>query len=115
MLIKHQRLSFALGWTLALFVSQTAADGYCFSPSENSIFFAPAQSVSERTALRLQPNETVKTTIARDELQLFAIDLSAGQYAEVEFEWEGINLSVALLDPTGTKLFPTDVQVTAPG
>lgn len=59
--------------------------------------------------------EVFNRVIARGETQEFQVDLAIGQYAEAVFTWQGISLNVALLDPSGSKLIPADIQVTSPG
>lgn len=116
MLIKRQSVSVALVWIIVLHASQTASAWYYASQSENSIVAAhPHSGVQRRTITPLQRNESVHSEIARDELQNFTIELDSSQYAAVVFEWQGINLSVALFDPTGKKLIPSEVQVSSPG
>jgi CHAT domain-containing protein/tetratricopeptide (TPR) repeat protein len=63
----------------------------------------------------LATNKTVNRQINSGEIQSFEISLAEGQYAEVVFEWQGINLSVALFDPDGAKSISSYVQVSAPG
>jgi hypothetical protein len=111
MLINRQCVSVALVWIIVLHGSQTASAAYNSGQSENSIVAYPDSAVQRRTITPLQRNEAVHSEIDRDELQDFTIELNSGQYAEVVFEWQDINLSDALFDPTGEKLITADVQV----
>ena len=77
-----------------------------YSAARQSVHFGNGQ-----TAGRAE----LKRSISRGETQELQIDLVSGQYAEVVFEWQGIDLGVALFDPTGAKIIPADVQVSSPG
>jgi CHAT domain-containing protein len=59
-------------------------------------------------------DQVLNREIGRGETQNFNIQLDAGQFTQVFFYWQSINLNVAILDPSGKRL-PSDIQVTAPG
>ena len=65
--------------------------------------------------LSLSPNLPVQRDITRNETHTVDIVIDAGQYARVVFKWQGINLNVAVFDPSGAKIIPADIQVTSPG
>lgn len=60
-------------------------------------------------------SEPVQKDITRGQNQYFTVELQANQFAQVVFEWEGLNLNVGVLDPLGRKFLPSDVAVTSPG
>ena len=73
----------------------------------------PSNIQGEITQLRV--DKTLTREIARDQIDSFTVELAAGQYAEVIFEWQGIDLNVALFDPSGARLIPANAQVSSPG
>jgi len=86
------------------------------SPDSSSISRDPQTStVSQNQPIELRIGEPLNREIGRDENQAFTFELAAGQYTEVIFEWQGINLKVALFDPSGARLIPADAQVSSPG
>ena len=75
-------------------------------------------SVANWSSVRVhqfQVGNWLPQNIARGEKHDFQLTLEDGQYAEAVFTWQGINLNVALFDPSGAKLIPADIQVTSPG
>jgi CHAT domain-containing protein len=63
----------------------------------------------------LTSSDPVSKEIARGQTQSFTVELREKQFAQVVFEWEGLNLNVGVLDPHGQKFLPADVAVTSPG
>src|ERR1041384_2240918 len=85
-------------------------------------FTAPAhllgsiqQPSPQPAEIRLTPGQTSDQQISRDEIQSFAVELSAGQYAEVDLGWFGLNLGISVLDPDGKKLLPNDPTLNSNG
>lgn len=75
----------------------------------------PSESSLTEAAFAFTANETIRHKISRGEIQTFPINLSSGQYAEAVFEWFGISLNVSIIDPVGSDVFPSDIQVTTAG
>ena len=49
------------------------------------------------------------------QLQTLTIDLKAGEYAQVAFEWSGMDLEVTVRAPGGSTVFPTSIPVRGSG
>lgn len=76
---------------------------------------ADSRLAAFQEATLLKVGNPLTREIARDQIDHFTVELAAGQYAEVIFKWQGINLSVALFDPSGARMIPANVQVMSPG
>jgi len=73
------------------------------------------QSAPQQPVTRLRAGETCDEQISRGEVHHFAVELGAGQYADVTFEWLGMNLGIAVIDPGGRKVLPTDAVLSSNG
>lgn len=84
----------------------TASD---FSPVNGKTVGAAASEIIE-----LRIGEPLNQEISRGETQSFLAAAGEGQYVKVVFEWQGIDLTVAVVDPAGQRL-PATVLVLQPG
>lgn len=64
---------------------------------------------------RLQSGQLLQVQTARGEKQELILDLKSGEYAYVVFTWQGIDLHVLPLDPSGKNILPGSLPVLAPG
>lgn len=69
----------------------------------------------------LQPNtelkigETLRQTITKGQVQSFYFNAGANEFAELTFEWQGIDLNVSVNNSSGTQVLPASILVSAPG
>ena len=53
--------------------------------------------------------------ISNGQVQTFTVNLNPNEFAEVKFEWQGIDLNIVIYDAAGTELLPSCTIVSAPG
>jgi CHAT domain-containing protein/tetratricopeptide (TPR) repeat protein len=68
-----------------------------------------------QTATALRAGSTLNETIKKGEARNFTFEMGDNQCAELIFEWQGIDLRVAVYDSSDKPMLPAPVQVTSPG
>ena len=72
-------------------------------------------AAQSQTSIPLQAGSNINPTIKKSEVHNFTFEMGDNQFAELIFEWRGIDLRVTVLDPAGKTLAPSPVPVSAPG
>lgn len=80
-------------------------------PASRSLAAIQISQTSHAQALVLRPGESIQREIKGGETQVLTVALLRGQYAQVAFTWEGIDLDVQVLKPNGTQTTGSDIQV----
>lgn len=73
------------------------------------------RSVLQNGTAELKQGDEVKREINSGETHKFSVGLTAGQYAKLVVEWQGIDLKAAIIKPDGKRLTEFETQVVAPG
>ena len=68
-----------------------------------------------QTSIPLTAGSAHKATIRKGDVQNFTFEVGDNQLAELKFEWQGIDLKVAVFDSAGTPLLAPPVPVSTPG
>ena len=80
------------------------------------LLLLPAVVVAQsQTSIPLRAGSTIKSTIAKGQVQNFTFETQDNGCAELIFEWRGIDLRVAVYDPSGKAMLASAVPVAAPG
>ena len=79
------------------------------------LLLAGAVDAYSQSSTPLTAGSAHKATIRKGDVQNFTFEMGDNQLAELKFEWQGIDLKVAVFDSAGTPLLAPPVPVSTPG
>lgn len=84
-------------------------------PSSQTRLEAQTTAAAIENTYRLQSGQPLQVQTDRGAKQELTLELKNGEYACVVFTWQGIDLQVLPLDPSGKNILPGGLPVLAPG